>query len=446
MESKKAEGIKNLLKIIIPLAFPLAGSFIFDLITTNRANRDSDIDLSDSPVQLDPSYGLGSIHEEEEEEMDSCHCAAPKLVQTENPCSTGRLVSSEFSRQAAPTEEIMAAQASESSSEASVNRVQDDRRMLEDVDSLKRMVSTLEEQAASIQSQFHDYCDMKEQESTYQKMQIMCLGMKLEQLESQNQRLEAAAAEIRAAAEEFVMVRAKFDALQNKSKKIWKKNKQDLDAIDERILALDAKEAEMEAEMATRCQDFEQYMEEMKQLTLQLQKEKGSDNQNVEVIVERSMRKLSSNKDVLDGLEALRDRWAADMEEMIYLGWITAWLQHDLLVLDGEVGTPAPAVDGGSPPPARHKGETMVAVVAPSTEVELCKAASSSSSSSSASSETRGAAAAAESSSCLTGFAGGRGSCGIIGRPRLLRRLRGWAGGKGRSRRPCKVEFPPNPM
>ncbi|XP_015644659.1 protein CHUP1, chloroplastic [Oryza sativa Japonica Group] len=433
MESKRAEGIKNLLlKILFPLTFPLAGSFIFDLIT-DRANRDSDIDLSDSPTELDPSYGSSSIREEEEEEMDSIHRAPRKLVQTENPCSTGRIVSSEFSH----TEEIMVAQASDSSSEVSVNRVQDDQRMMmEDVNSLKRMVSALEEQAASIESQFHDYCDMKEQESTYQKMQIMCLGMKLEQLESQNQRLEAAAAEIRASAEEFATMRARFDAMQSKSKKIWKKNKQDLDAIDERVLALDAREAEM----ATRCQGFEQFMEEMKQLTLQLQKEKGTNNENVEVIVERSMRKLgSSGRDVLDGLEALRDRWAADMEEMIYLGWITAWLQHDLLVLDGgEVGTPAAIIGDETPAQPRHKGEKVVVAVAPSNEVELCKAASASSSSSS---EMRGAAEP----SCMMGFVAG--GCTSIGRPRLLRRLRGWAGGKGgSSRRQCKIEFPTSPM
>uniref|UniRef100_A0A0E0LI11 Uncharacterized protein n=1 Tax=Oryza punctata TaxID=4537 RepID=A0A0E0LI11_ORYPU len=443
MESKRAEGIKNLLlKILFPLTFPLAGSFIFDLIT-DRANRNSDIDLSDSPIQLDPSYGASSIREVEEEEMDSIHFAPGKLVQTDNPCSTGRLVSSKFSRQASHTEEIMAAQASGSSSEVSVNRVQDDQRMMEDVESLKRMVSALEEQAANIESQFHEYCDMKEQESTYQKMQIMCLGMKLEQLESQNQRLEAAAVQIRAAAEEFTTMRARFDALQSKSKKIWKKNKQDLDAIDERVLALDAREAEM----ATRCQGFEQFMEEMKQLTLQLQKEKGTNNEkNVEVIVERSMRKLgSSGRDVLDGLEALRDRWAADMEEMIYLGWITAWLQHDLLVLDGgEVGTPAAIIDVGDDdePPAqpRHKGEKVVVAVAPCNEVELCKAASASASSSS-SSEMRGAAE----SSCMMGFVAG--GCRSIGRPRLLRRLRGWAGGKGGSRRrQCKIEFPTSPM
>ncbi|KAG8080972.1 hypothetical protein GUJ93_ZPchr0007g4174 [Zizania palustris] len=355
--------------------------------------------------------------------MDSFHCMPRKLVQTENPCSTDRLVSSEFARQPTHAEEIMVAQATEISSEVSVNRIQDDRRMIDDVDSLKRMVSSLEERAVSMEAQFHDYCDMKEQESTYQKMQIMCLGMKLEQLESQNQRLEAAAAEIRASAEEFATVRAKFDELQSKFKKIWKKNKQDFDAIGERILALDVKGAEM----ATRCEGFEQYMEEMKQLTLQLQKEKGTNNENVEVIVERSMRKLSSSRDLLGGLEALRHRWAADMEEMIYLGWITAWLQHDLLVLDSESG--AAAIDGDDDDdetPSKHKGEKMVAAVAPSNEVELCKAASSTSSR--ASSEMRAAA-----ESCLGLAVGCRkgGSWGGIGRPRLLRRLRGWAGGKG---------------
>jgi len=61
-------------------------------------------------------------------------------------------------------------------------------------------------------------------------------------------------------------------------------------------------------------------------------------SQNVEVAVERSLRNLSSGRDLVDGLEALRDRWAAGMEEMIYLGWITAWLQHDLMLIDNDYG------------------------------------------------------------------------------------------------------------
>lgn len=207
--------------------------------------------------------------------MDSLNCTSRKLVQAEIPCSTGRLLNCERARQASHTEEIMSAHATENPSEVAVNKVQDDQKMVEEMESLKRMVSALEERASSIESQFHDYCDMKEQESTYQKMQIMCLGMKLEQLETQNQRLEAAAAEIRAAAEEFAMMRAKLDVLQNKFKKISKKSKQEFDTINERILALVAKEAEM----ARRCEGFEQYMEEMKQLTLQLQKDKGTNNE-----------------------------------------------------------------------------------------------------------------------------------------------------------------------
>lgn len=314
--------------------------------------------------------------------MDSLNCTSRKLVQAEIPCSTGRLLNSERARQASHTEEIMSAHATENPSEVAVNKVQDDQKMVKEMESLKRMVSALEERASSIESQFHDYCDMKEQESTYQKMQIMCLGMKLEQLETQNQRLEAAAAEIHAAAEEFAIMRAKLDVFQNKFKKISKKSKQEFGTIDERILALVAKEAEM----ARRCEGFERYMEEMKQLTLQLQKDKGTNNENVEVIVERSMRKLESSKDMLDGLEALRDRWAADMEEMIYLGWITAWLQHDLLICDGE-GTVVG--DNALHPPEQKKGEKMVAAVASSNEVELCKA------SSNASSEMRGVSRAA---------------------------------------------------
>jgi hypothetical protein len=190
------------------------------------------------------------------------------------------------------------------------------------------------------------------------------------------------------------------------------------------------------------------------------------------VAVERSLRKLSSGQDLVDGLEALRDRWASDMEEMIYLGWITAWLQHDLLLSendgdDEEFGTVAVGDsegddeefgtvvvggsegDGGHHPPQENghnkKGETKVAVVAPIKEVRLCKAASCSSSSSSPSGPPlRRSVDGQPPPSCLAGFAGAGGDGGGWGngRPRLLRKLRGWAGGKGRGKRPCRIVGP----
>jgi hypothetical protein len=174
----------------------------------------------------------------------------------------------------------------------------------------------------------------------------------------------------------------------------------------------------------------------------------------VEVAVERSLRKLSSGRDLVDRLEALRDRWASDMEEMIYLGWVTAWLQHDLLLSetdDGEFGTVvvggSEGDDGGHHPPQEEdeqnkKGETKVAEVAPVKEVRLCKAASSSSSSGSP--PRRRSVDGQPPPSCLAGFAGAGGDGGRWGsrRPRLLRKLRGWAGGKGRGKRPCRIVGP----
>ena len=182
--------------------------------------------------------------------------------------------------------------------------------------------------------------------------------------------------------------------------------------------------------------------------------------QNVEVVVERSLRNLSSGRDLVDGLEALRDRWAAGMEEMIYLGWITAWLQHDLMLIDDDGGSTydgdADGRKGGRPPPEEEegkKGETMVAAAAPSNEVELCKAGSASSSGS-AGRPRRSVEVEAPVSSCL-GFAaaGGRGGDGdgggwSIGRPRLLRKLRGWAGAGGtkaggdRGKARCRIAGP----
>jgi chromosome segregation ATPase len=182
----------------------------------------------------------------------------------------------------------MVVEATEDPSEAAAKKqIQDDQRTeTDEMASLKLMVSALEDRACAIEAQFHEYCDMKEQESAYQKMQIMCLGMKLELLESQNQRLEAAAAEIRAGAEEiragaeeFAAMRGKLERLQGKLKTMSKRSKQDSDAVGERIVALDAKQAQM----AARCEEFEQDMEEMKQLTVQLLEQKGANNEVIQV-------------------------------------------------------------------------------------------------------------------------------------------------------------------
>nr|CAB3452197.1 unnamed protein product [Digitaria exilis] len=469
MESNKADGIRNLLlKIVFPLAFPLAGAFICDLIT-NRADRHSGYTgSSESSFQLDQSSC--SIHKrEEEEEMEATRRrSSRRLARSESVCSTtGRLLINELARQASNAEEVMVVEAAENSSEAAANKqLQEDQRMSTDqIASLKLMVSALEDRACSMEAQFHDYCDMKEQESAYQKMQIMCLGMKLELLESQNQRLEAAAVEIRAAAEEFAAMKGKLDNLQSKLKKITKRSKQDSDALGVKILALDAKQSQM----ARRCEEFEQCMEEMKQLTLQLQEQKAAaNNENVEVVVERSLRNLSSGRDLVDGLEALRDRWAAGMEEMIYLGWITAWLQHDLMLIDGDDDGSAVLVGstygddddgrrkGGHPAEEeeegrKKKGETMVAAAAPSNEVELCKAGSVSSSVSAG--PRRSVEVEPPPASCLGFAAAGRrsgreggGGGWSIGRPRLLRKLRGWAaaggnaGDRGKAR--CRIAGP----
>jgi hypothetical protein len=155
---------------------------------------------------------------------------------------------------------------------------------------------------------------------------------------------------------------------------------------------------------------------------------------DVEVVAERSLRKLSSDRDLVDGLEAVRDRWASDKEEMIYLGWITAWLQHDLLLSDnddgGEFGTVV-VDDGGDPPQeeGRKKGETAVV---PSKAV---------SSSSTTSGPPPRRSVDGQPPSCLAGFARDGGGWGI-GRPRLLRKLSGWAGGKDWGKRQCRIVGP----
>ncbi|KAE8817145.1 protein CHUP1, chloroplastic-like [Hordeum vulgare] len=84
-----------------------------------------------------------------------------------------------------------------------------------------------------------------------------------------------------------------------------------------------------------RCQGFEQPMEEMKQLVLELQKENGTNSENAEVVVEGSMREDVEQQGPAGGAPGPvgGGHGGADLPRLDH-----AWLQHDLLARDGEGG------------------------------------------------------------------------------------------------------------
>ncbi|KAJ3705545.1 hypothetical protein LUZ61_009250 [Rhynchospora tenuis] len=280
---KEAEQTNPLLflKIIVPLVFPLVG-FLLPPLSPISAPSETD------------SYNYSIQEEEEEEEHQQQMDSLVPVVQTE-------FVAPNIVR----VEQI---------EEASLE---------EQIERLNNIVSDIEEQANQMQSDFSEYCNMKNYESLVEKLQIMCLGLKLEYLEDQNQKLEDSIAKLKEEKEEFEAMKVEIQSLKKNFEKISKRNEQALLMVHQRMQDYEARQSELlkrneELEMALRdakymIQTKEKCTSKMKELTI----EQGH------------LTVLSQNKEMSKQIDQIRAQWAADMEEMIYIGWITTCLRHD---------------------------------------------------------------------------------------------------------------------
>lgn len=125
------------------------------------------------------------------------------------------------------------------------------------------------------------------------------------------------------------------------------------------------------------------------------------------------------NQELLDQLEQFRYQWYLEMEELIYLGWVGACLSHELTMNQQEEEeqedlNPVQEIE-------EQEQLTMENEVVKSCRVEFHD------------SECSPAAAAISNETCMDleveGSKKSRRSCGLK-KPRLLRKLRGWAKGK----------------
>ncbi|XP_073006426.1 protein CHUP1, chloroplastic-like isoform X1 [Typha latifolia] len=415
---KRTVDVKPLLlKIIVPLAFPLAGFIISIFINKSRtSDKDQEEEEMASPDCV-------SQHEYEDEE--SSHSL-------DGPLSHDEADAEELEQlnklQTSGTLEIATTHCVVESKEISIKDIQEGPCLEEEIESLRSMIAVLEEKACNFELQVHDYCCMKEQESAFQKLQIMCLGLKLESLEAQSQRLEDTITELRVATEEFDDMRAGYKMLQRKFKKLFKLNKHNSHVICQQMLNLEAREVES----SRRNAELERAMEEVKDLVKNLHEERKTTNEriemrepihqhtskNKEVITEEyNIRRPSSNKELICQLAQLRDQWTADMEEMIYLGWTAACLRHELLTNQEEQTLELP----------RDKGDQLIVEVSVNDKAQHCNVEFHDSESPSLTGDVR------EHCKDITVANGYRG----LTKPRLFHKLKGWANGKGKSKRSC---------
>lgn len=134
-------------------------------------------------------------------------------------------------------------------------------------------------------------------------------------------------------------------------------------------------------------------------------------------IEECNIRQLAGKEETLDQLGQVRERWAGDMEEMIYIGWITACLRRELTMNQQEeitrIGEEAFAL------PEEEKGDLLTVYTPATAEVQSC-CVDFDQATCTVSTEDDGETGSNEKRSS--------------GKRRLLHKLKGWAKLKGKSK------------
>jgi predicted nucleic acid-binding Zn-ribbon protein len=219
---KEAKQIDPLLflKIIVPFVFPLIGFLLPPLLPVDT--------LSESD-----SYN-NSIQEEEEEDEEERYYK--KQMDSLILASQTELIPQTVVR---------------------VEEVEEEPSLREEINRLKNRVSDIEERESQLRLEFSEYCNAKKYESLLEKLQIMCLGLKTEYLEKQNQRLEESIAKLMEEKQEFEATTDEIKRLKKNFKKISKRNEHNMLMVHQRMQDYDAREVELlksyqELEMAVR--------------------------------------------------------------------------------------------------------------------------------------------------------------------------------------------------
>ncbi|CAL9153602.1 unnamed protein product [Musa hybrid cultivar] len=301
----RREGIKPLvLKLAIPLALPLVG-FIFSTITRKCRTRNrapSSASSREGSLTMDSSESVSLYESEDEESSRGQEEAQRELVEHCDP--------------------------------SEVVRVQCPENLEGEIESLKCLVSAMDDRASEAESQFQDYRDAKEKESLFQKLQIMCLGFQLECLETRNQRLEATIADQQTALEKLEEMRAELKWLRREGKKLAKVDGLHLHEARRQARILGAREAELSQikEELRYVKDLADHLQEEKKALDQKMDSLAAKYQSASEIEEDGNMRMASNKEFLDQLEQFRHQWYLEMEELIYIGWVGACLRHEPLM------------------------------------------------------------------------------------------------------------------
>ncbi|KAK6128007.1 hypothetical protein DH2020_038254 [Rehmannia glutinosa] len=226
---------------------------------------------------------------------------------------------------------------------------------------LQTRVKILEEREKNLEIQLLEYYGIKEHETAVMElknqlklnnMEAKLYNLKIESLLSNNKRLEAQVADYTNIVMELEAAKAKIKLLRKKLKSDGEQNREKILTLQEKVMKMEeqekkAVEIDQDVEMLRReKKELKEELEEMKKSNQSLKMENSDltqkldyvqmlattalDNEEVLELREERRRLRKQNEGLKKEIEQLQADRCRDIEELVYLRWISACLRHEL--------------------------------------------------------------------------------------------------------------------
>ncbi|XVE88788.1 hypothetical protein DITRI_Ditri19aG0097100 [Diplodiscus trichospermus] len=262
----------------------------------------------------------------------------------------------------------------------------------QEIKHLGNMVRVLRERERNLEVQLLEYYGLKEQEAAnlelqnrlkINNMEAKLFTLKIESLQSENQRLKGQVADHAKVVTELESARSRIDVLKKKLRHEAEQNREQILNLQKRVARL--KEQELEA--PANNQDIESQLERLKVLEGEAEELRKS-NRRLQIENSQLVQKLEStqilanpvmedpereafnkmsnqlrqeNEELKNQIEQLQVDRCADLEELVYLRWINACLRYELRNYQPSIGkTVARDLSRSLSPKSEEKAKKLV--------------------------------------------------------------------------------------
>ncbi|CAD5187940.1 unnamed protein product [Musa acuminata subsp. malaccensis] len=234
--------------------------------------------------------------------------------------------------------------------------IEEDSATEQEIASLRRLVCSLQENERSLELQLLEYYGMQEQAAAVRDLErqlqmssteARLSSLRIESLQSDNQRLEAQLADLPRVMNELESARATIRLLKKKSRSDAEQAAERTASLHQRISQLQRQNneetegklkrlAELEDEAAQLKLVNSSLTEQNSDLTRKLESAQASASSALEAqelqadALEKANFLKVANEKLVKDIEQLKTEKAADVEELVYLRWVNACLRYEL--------------------------------------------------------------------------------------------------------------------